>query len=50
MKPFYSMEHGQGAGGRCLRGHFDFAAIADRVRMPWRFQARHMAVDGQLTR
>ncbi len=34
------------AGGRRLRGSFDFAAIADRVRMPWRFLARHMAVDG----
>jgi hypothetical protein len=50
MKPFYSAANGQGAGGRCLRGRFDFAAIADRVRMPWRFQARHMAVDGHLTR
>jgi hypothetical protein len=38
------------AGGRCLRGRFDFAAIADRVRMPWRFLARHMAVDGDLVR
>ncbi len=35
-----------GAGGRRLRGNFDFAAIADRVRMPWRFLARHIAVDG----
>jgi hypothetical protein len=31
---------------RRLRGTFDFAAIADRVRMPWRFLARHVAVDG----
>jgi hypothetical protein len=37
-------------GGRCLRGRFDFASIADRVRMPWRFLARHMAVDGDLSR
>jgi hypothetical protein len=50
MKPFYSAANGERAGGRCLRGRFDFAAIADRVRMPWRFQARHMAVDGHLTR
>ncbi len=34
------------AGGRRLRGTFDFAAIADRARMPWRFLARRMAVDG----
>ena len=32
--------------GRRLRGTFDFAAIDDRARMPWRFLARHMAVDG----
>jgi hypothetical protein len=32
--------------GRRLRGTFDFAGIADRVRMPWRFLARHVAVDG----
>jgi hypothetical protein len=32
--------------GRHLRGTFDFAAIADRVRMPWRFLARHVTVDG----
>jgi hypothetical protein len=31
---------------RRLRGRFDFAAIADRQRMPWRFLARHKAVDG----
>jgi hypothetical protein len=40
-----------GTGGairRCLRGRFDFVEIADRVRMPWRFLARHMAVDGNL--
>jgi len=35
-----------GAGGRRLRGSFDFAAIADRQRMPWRFLARRFAVDG----
>jgi hypothetical protein len=39
-----------GGGGRCLRGRFDFAAIADRFRMPWRFLARQMAVDGILVR
>jgi hypothetical protein len=33
-------------GYRRLRGSFDFAAIADRERMPWRFLARHMTVDG----
>jgi hypothetical protein len=32
--------------GRRLRGSLDFAAIDDRARMPWRFLARHMAVDG----
>ena len=31
--------------GRRLRGTFDFAAIADRARMPWRFLERHIAVD-----
>lgn len=31
---------------RHMRGTFDFAAIGDRERMPWRFLARHMAVDG----
>ena len=36
------------ARGRRLRGSFDFAAIADRQRMPWRFLARHIAVDGLL--
>jgi len=39
-----------GLCGRYLRGRFDFAAIADRIRMPWRFFARHMAVDGDLIR
>jgi hypothetical protein len=39
---------GKHARGRRLRGSFDFAAIADRVRMPWRFLARHIAVDGVL--
>jgi hypothetical protein len=34
------------ARGRRLRGTFDFAAIADRERMPWRFLARHITVDG----
>jgi hypothetical protein len=33
-------------GRRCLRHRFDFAAMTDRVRMPWRFLARRMAVDG----
>ena len=32
--------------GRHLRGTFDFASIGDRDRMPWRFLARRMAVDG----
>jgi hypothetical protein len=31
---------------RRLRGTFDFAGIADRARMPWRFLARHVTVDG----
>jgi hypothetical protein len=30
---------------RRLRGTFDFAGIADRARMPWRFLARHVTVD-----
>jgi hypothetical protein len=34
---------------RRLRGTFDFAAIADRARMPWRFLARHVTVDGLRT-
>jgi hypothetical protein len=29
-----------------MRGMFDFAAIPDRHRMPWRFLARRWAVDG----
>jgi hypothetical protein len=37
---------GSGARGRRLRGTFDFATIADRERMPWRFLARRFAVDG----
>jgi hypothetical protein len=41
---------GRDCGGRRLRGTFDFAAIDDRVRMPWRFLARHMAVDGLAAR
>jgi hypothetical protein len=28
------------------RGTLDFAPIADRARMPWRFLERHIAVDG----
>jgi hypothetical protein len=32
--------------GRHLRGTFDFAGMADRARMPWRFLARHVTVDG----
>jgi hypothetical protein len=32
---------------RRMRGTIDFAAIPDRDRMPWRFLARHMAVDGR---
>ena len=47
MKSATSHRAGQGhARGRRLRGSFDFAAIADRQRMPWRFLARHIAVDG----
>jgi hypothetical protein len=46
MNANFSKVAGRTLGGRCLRGRFDFAAIADRVRMPWRFLARHMAVDG----
>jgi hypothetical protein len=30
---------------RHLRGTFDFAGLADRARMPWRFMARHVTVD-----
>jgi hypothetical protein len=47
---FSKVTRGSGVGGRCLRGRFDFAALADRVRMPWRFLARHMAVDGLTVR
>lgn len=36
--------------GRRLQERYDFADITDRVRMPWRFLARHMAVDGILSR
>jgi hypothetical protein len=32
--------------GRRLRGTFDFAGMGDRARMPWRFLARHVTVDG----
>jgi hypothetical protein len=46
MKAFVS---GQTCAGRRLRGTFDFAAIADRARMPWRFLARHVTVDGLRT-
>lgn len=31
---------------RRLRGTFDFAGLGDRARMPWRFLARHVTVDG----
>jgi hypothetical protein len=41
---------GREAIGRLLRDRYDFADITDRVRMPWRFLARHMAVDGALRR
>jgi hypothetical protein len=34
-----------GSRGRVLRGTLDFAAIDDHARLPWRFLARHMAVD-----
>jgi hypothetical protein len=37
---FTSQQH-----GRHLRGTFDFAGMADRARMPWRFLARHVTVD-----
>jgi hypothetical protein len=50
MNANFSKVAGRALGGRCLRGRFDFAAIADRVRMPWRFLARHMAVDGLIVR
>jgi hypothetical protein len=30
---------------RRIRGTLDFAGIADRARMPWRFLARHVTVD-----
>jgi hypothetical protein len=33
-------------GGRKLRGTFDFAVIDDHARLPWRFLARRMAMDG----
>ena len=46
MKGMVSQKPGGKGGGRRLRGTFDFAAIADRQRMPWRFLARRMAVDG----
>ena len=49
MKSAISHKAGEnGARGRRLRGSFDFASIADRQRMPWRFLARHIAVDGLL--
>jgi hypothetical protein len=32
--------------GRRLRGTLDFASMDDHARLPWRFLARHMAVDG----
>jgi hypothetical protein len=46
MKAVVSQKFARKAGARRLRGTFDFAAIADRARMPWRFLARRMAVDG----
>ncbi len=46
MKAVVSQKLVRKAGGRRLRGTLDFAAIADRARMPWRFLARHIAVDG----
>jgi hypothetical protein len=47
MKSVTSHRAGEdSARGRRLRGSFDFAAIADRDRMPWRFLARRFAVDG----
>jgi len=51
MEPCFFMAIGaRGETGRRLRCRFDFADISDRVRMPWRFQARRMAVDGVLRR
>jgi hypothetical protein len=49
MKACFPVEFGMSEpGGRYLRGRFDYLALADRVRMPWRFFARHMAVDGDI--
>jgi hypothetical protein len=49
MKAYFPAEFGMGEpGGRVLRGRFDDLALADRIRMPWRFFARHMAVDGNM--
>jgi hypothetical protein len=31
---------------RRIRGTLDFVGLADRDRMPWRFLARHVTVDG----
>jgi hypothetical protein len=45
MKPAKSFIVRWTIAGRHLRGTFDFAAIADRARMPWRFLERHIAVD-----
>jgi len=45
---FFRTVGGEGKVRCCLRGRFDFVEITDRVRMPWRFLARHMAVDGDL--
>ena len=44
MRPSYP----QSLPLRRLRGTFDFAGMADRIRMPWRFLARHVTVDGLL--
>jgi len=50
MKTRFSRKMRKAYGGRRLRGTLDFSAIADRVRMPWRFLARHIAMDGGLSR
>jgi len=46
MKVVVSQKH---AGRRHPRGTLDFAPIADRFRMPWRFLAQHISVDGLST-
>jgi hypothetical protein len=45
---FFRAAGSAGTIRRCFRSRFDFAEITDRVRMPWRFLARRMAVDGDL--